>query len=86
METTLTRTDILKLFPDDESFDLPGLGEFFRSVNVTTPWEGAGMFRLDLRYKDEGLNPWNTAAFLIENGKQVQPNSPATILPNFLQK
>lgn len=85
METTLSRQQILALFPNDESFDIPGLEPFFRSVNATSPWPGIRNVRFDLRYVDpnpEELTPWNSADFFVQEGTRVRPNSLSVHLPN----
>ena len=83
METSLSREQIIELFPGDDSFDLPGLGGFFRSVGTYTPWAGVASLRLDLRYKDyEDINPWNSATYLIKNGTRIRPEDMATRLPS----
>jgi hypothetical protein len=82
METRLTKDEIIKLFPGDESFCIPGLEEAFRSVPVRFPWTGMPNGRLDLRYKDDGkVNDWNSAKWLLDNGCDIFPNGPATRLP-----
>jgi hypothetical protein len=82
METRLSRDQILELFPNDESFDIPGLGSFFRSVNVTTPWPGMRNMRLDLRYAGtEEVTDWNSADFFVKKGTRVEVDGNASHLP-----
>lgn len=81
METRLTRDEIEAAFPT--SYELPGLGDFFRSVNVASPWAGIAFVRLDLRYLDDRLiNDWNSAKWLTNNGERVRKNGSQATLPD----
>lgn len=74
METTLTRDDILQVFPEGKSYELPGVGAFFRSVSLPSPWPGISSLRLDLRYKDPvDIDDWNSAAWLFRRGRRIKP-------------
>ncbi|MBI1328191.1 MAG: hypothetical protein GC136_11210 [Alphaproteobacteria bacterium] len=81
LETNLTRAEIAELLP--ASYELPSLGEFFRSINISVPWAGIGYIRLDLRYKEPSeINDWNSGNWFIQNGTRVKPDGPQSRLPN----
>jgi hypothetical protein len=71
VETTLERSEIAELLLD--SYELPGLGEYFRSLNIQSPWPGIGTLRLDLRYKEPNKTPdhWNTGAWIRDQGRHI---------------
>lgn len=80
METKLSRDTIAAAFP--ESYEFPGLGRFFRSVDIISPWPGISCIRLDLRYGGDGaLNEWNSAKWLIDSGTRVHENEAPAMLP-----
>lgn len=80
VETKLTREQLIKLIP--QSYDIPGLESYFRSVNVRSPWSGLDCIRFDLRYKgDNFLDDWNSGAWLMESGTRIYPDSALSKLP-----
>jgi hypothetical protein len=70
--TTLTRTDLERLFPAPHGITLPGLEDIFRTVYVRSPWPDLAI-RLDLCYRvDDGPSDWETGEWLITEGGRIR--------------
>ncbi len=68
IQTDLSRSDLIRMFPGRKSVSLPGLEDYFLSLFVNHPWKDLEI-RLDLRFgpgKPDGL--WETGEWLVVNG------------------
>jgi hypothetical protein len=77
--TNLTREQIKEHFP--ESFELPGLGDFFRTVDLKSSFRGIERVRMHLRYAQKIPGDWDTGEFFRRGGTLVVPGGPAAQLP-----
>lgn len=66
--TNLSRTEVEAKLPPPIGFELPGLGQHFRSVYVEHPW-GPFLLRMDFRYQsDDCVNGWSSGEWLVKEG------------------
>jgi hypothetical protein len=73
LETTFSRDESEKLFPEPVGFEIPGLGEIFRSIFIRHPWEGQIAIRFDLYHipTSQELSDWETGEWLVVNGGRM---------------
>jgi hypothetical protein len=70
--TTLTRSDLERLFPAPYGMTLPGLEDIFRTVYVRHPWPDLAI-RFDLCYRvDDGPSDWETGEWLVTEGGRIR--------------